>query len=52
MKKTEYKIIYRFRFKNGRLQKTSYEDIVTEPELDYIKSQKNVCICSKEKIEE
>lgn len=48
MKKTKYKIIYRFRFKNGRLKKTSYEDVVTESELDYIKSQK-MCVFVQKK---
>jgi len=47
-----YKIIYAFKFKNGKRKKTTYEDIVSESELDFIKSNKDVCIYSVTKIEE
>lgn len=53
MKKTEYKIIFSYIFKNGRKQKTKYEAIVSESELDFIKSFKDrVFIYSVTKIEE
>lgn len=49
-----YRIIYAFKFKNGKLKKTRYIVDVDQKELEYIKKNKckEACILSVTKLDE